>query len=69
MLEMILPAEVASQECFGEPPGGFLFPEEEQIIARAVAVRRREYATVRSCARSCPVSAAHPPGRSGCRAA
>jgi len=61
MLEMILPAEVESQECFGEPPGGFLFPEEEQIIARAVAVRRREYATVRSCARSCLNRLGYPP--------
>jgi 4'-phosphopantetheinyl transferase EntD len=52
---------VESQECFGEPPGGFLFPEEEQIIARAVAVRRREYATVRSCARSCLDRLGYPP--------
>jgi enterobactin synthetase component D / holo-[acyl-carrier protein] synthase len=41
------------EERFGEPPGGVLFPEEEQIIAHAVEVRRREYATVRSCARAC----------------
>ena len=61
MLEMILPAEVESQEWFGEPSGGFLFPEEEQIIARAVAVRRREYATVRSCARSCLDRLGYPP--------
>jgi 4'-phosphopantetheinyl transferase EntD len=61
MLEMILPAEVESQECFGEPPGGFLFPEEEQIIARAVEVRRLEYATVRSCARSCLERLGYPP--------
>ena len=53
MLELILPAGVESQECFGEAPGGFLFPEEEQIIAHAVEARRREYATVRSCARAC----------------
>ena len=46
MLELILPAGVESQECFGEAPGGFLFPEEEQIIAHAVEARRREYATV-----------------------
>jgi hypothetical protein len=36
MLQMILPAGVESQECFGEPPGGVLFPEEQQIIAYAV---------------------------------
>lgn len=61
MLQMILPAEVESQECFGEPTDGFLFPEEEQIIARAVAVRRREYATVRSCARACLDRLGYPP--------
>jgi enterobactin synthetase component D / holo-[acyl-carrier protein] synthase len=53
MLEKILPAEVESEERFGEAPGGVLFPEEEKIIAHAVEARRREYATVRSCARAC----------------
>jgi 4'-phosphopantetheinyl transferase EntD len=53
MLEVILPAGVESQECFGEPPGGVLFPEEQQLIAHAVEPRRREYAAVRSCARAC----------------
>ena len=54
MLQLILPANVASEERFGEAPGdGVLFPEEEKIIAQAVQKRRREYATVRSCARSC----------------
>jgi hypothetical protein len=53
MLELILPTAVESQECFGQPPGGPLFPEEQKIIAHAVATRQREYATVRSCARAC----------------
>jgi enterobactin synthetase component D / holo-[acyl-carrier protein] synthase len=53
MLEMILPAEVESQECFGEAPGGALFPEEKKTIAHAVESRRRQYAAVRSCARTC----------------
>jgi 4'-phosphopantetheinyl transferase EntD len=53
MLESILPAGVEYQECFGEAPGGVLFPVEEQVIAHAVPARRREYATVRSCARAC----------------
>ena len=54
MLQLILPANVESEERFGEAPGdGVLFPEEEKIIAQAVQKRRREYATVRSCARSC----------------
>jgi 4'-phosphopantetheinyl transferase EntD len=53
MLGMILPAGVQSEECFGDPPGGVLFPEEERVIANAVASRRRDYTTVRSCARAC----------------
>jgi 4'-phosphopantetheinyl transferase EntD len=53
MLELILPAGVESEERFGAASGGVLFPEEEQIIAHAVEPRRREYATVRSCARAC----------------
>ena len=61
MLEVILPAGVESEECFGEPPGGVLFPEEEQIIAHAVEARRREYAAVRSCARACLSRLGYPP--------
>jgi 4'-phosphopantetheinyl transferase EntD len=53
MLELILPADVESQECFDEASGGVLFPEEERIIAHAVESRRRQYAAVRSCARAC----------------
>ena len=53
MLGMILPADVESEECFGEALGGLLFPEEEKIIAHAVEARRHEYAAVRSCARAC----------------
>jgi 4'-phosphopantetheinyl transferase EntD len=53
MLEVILPAGVESEECFGDPPGGVLFPEEEKIIAHAAATRRRDFAAVRSCARAC----------------
>ena len=52
MLELILPAGVECEERFGEPSGGVLLPEE-QIIAHAVPARRREYATVRGCARAC----------------
>jgi 4'-phosphopantetheinyl transferase EntD len=53
MLELILPAGVQSEERFGEAPGGMLLPEEEQVITQAVETRRREYATVRCCARAC----------------
>jgi 4'-phosphopantetheinyl transferase EntD len=60
MLELILPVEVESQECLGQPPGGILFPEEQKIIAHAVETRRREYATVRSCARACLARLGYP---------
>jgi len=60
MLELILPTEVETHECFGQPPGGPLFPEEQQIIAHAVETRQREYATVRSCARACLKRLGHP---------
>ena len=61
MLEMILPAGVESQECFGELHGGVLFSEEEQVIAHAVASRRRDYTAVRSCARACLARLGYPP--------
>ena len=53
MLETILPAYVASEEHFGESVTADLFPEEQAIVAHAVESRRREYATVRGCARAC----------------
>jgi 4'-phosphopantetheinyl transferase EntD len=53
MLGMILPAGVECEERFGEAPSGVLLPAEEKIIAQAAEHRRREYATVRSCARAC----------------
>ena len=53
MLELILPTAVETQECFGQPPGGPLFPEEQKIIAHAVETRQRDFAAVRSCARAC----------------
>jgi 4'-phosphopantetheinyl transferase EntD len=60
MLETILPADVESEERFGESPGEVLFPEEAEIIAHAVETRRREYAAVRSCARACLVRLGYP---------
>lgn len=53
MLEMILPADVESEECSGEAHSAWLFPEEEKIMAHAVESRRREYAAVRNCAHAC----------------
>jgi 4'-phosphopantetheinyl transferase EntD len=47
----ILPATVAAAEAFEDPPDVRLFPEEEELIERAVDKRRREFGTGRTCAR------------------
>ncbi|MEU5365356.1 4'-phosphopantetheinyl transferase superfamily protein [Streptomyces sp. NPDC005925] len=57
MIEELLPRTAVVVEAHaGEDAGGAaveaaLFPEEEALVARAVAKRRREFAGVRSCAR------------------
>lgn len=51
MIEEILPAVVAAEEAFDDPPCGTLFPEEEALLTRAVDKRRREFTTARVCAR------------------
>ena len=51
VLGELLPAGVCTTERFGDVPDVALFPEEEAVIARAVAKRRSEFATVRWCAR------------------
>jgi 4'-phosphopantetheinyl transferase EntD len=48
----ILPATVAAVERLDDPPDVVLFPEEEAVIARAADKRRREFTTVRYCARA-----------------
>jgi 4'-phosphopantetheinyl transferase EntD len=57
----LLPPVVASAECFDDPPGVVLFDEERAVVARAVDKRRREFATVRHCARRALASLGHPP--------
>jgi 4'-phosphopantetheinyl transferase EntD len=52
LLERILPADVVAEELFADPADTTLFPEEEAVVARAVAKRRTEFATVRRCARA-----------------
>ncbi|MEV0184709.1 4'-phosphopantetheinyl transferase superfamily protein [Streptomyces sp. NPDC050625] len=53
MIEELLPECVVSVEAYGddEPGNTALYPEEEALLAQAVAKRRREFAVVRSCAR------------------
>ena len=52
MIERLLPGELAWEETFTDPPEAWLFDEESQVIARAVDKRRREFTTVRHCARN-----------------
>ncbi|UVS77396.1 4'-phosphopantetheinyl transferase [Actinokineospora sp. UTMC 2448] len=51
MIESILPAAVVAVEVYDDPPEAVLLPEEEPVIAKAVDKRRREFTTVRHCAR------------------
>ncbi|MGP2439907.1 4'-phosphopantetheinyl transferase family protein [Streptomyces sp. JW3] len=53
MIEEVLPGTVAAEEARGHDTAGHtpLHPEEEPLVARAVAKRRREFTVVRSCAR------------------
>jgi 4'-phosphopantetheinyl transferase EntD len=51
LIEKILPDEVASAEAFEDLPGAVLYPGEAELISRAVDKRRREFRTVRHCAR------------------
>ncbi|MFB7086062.1 4'-phosphopantetheinyl transferase [Streptomyces sp. NPDC056296] len=53
MIEELLPDTVVTVEAHGRDDVGHLplYPEEEALVARAVAKRRREFTVVRSCAR------------------
>jgi 4'-phosphopantetheinyl transferase EntD len=51
LIEAILPDGVASAEAFDDPPDAVLYPGEADVISRAVDKRRREFRTVRHCAR------------------
>jgi 4'-phosphopantetheinyl transferase EntD len=53
---------VAVAELFADPPGVDLFPEEAEIVRRAVVKRRREFATVRLCARTALARLGRTPG-------
>ncbi|MEV0387447.1 4'-phosphopantetheinyl transferase superfamily protein [Nonomuraea sp. NPDC050643] len=59
-LEAMLPPGVACAESTGDEPIA-LFPEEEEAIRPAVAKRRREFTTVRACARRALDRLGHPP--------
>ncbi|MFG2908740.1 4'-phosphopantetheinyl transferase [Kitasatospora sp. NPDC048286] len=52
MIGDLLPDVVVTEVAYLDPPEARLEPEEEAIIARAVDKRRREFTTVRHCARA-----------------
>ncbi|MGI5520053.1 4'-phosphopantetheinyl transferase family protein [Micromonospora sp. CA-259024] len=60
MLEEILPPEVAVVETHDDPEVA-LFPGEAALVAGAVEKRRREFATVRHCARTALAQLGYPP--------
>ena len=52
LLARIVPDPVAAEEAFEDPEHVRLFPAEEELIAKAVDKRRREFGTARHCARA-----------------
>ncbi|MFI5957691.1 4'-phosphopantetheinyl transferase [Cryptosporangium sp. NPDC051539] len=52
MLDRLTPPTVAAEETFGDRADIRLYPAEAAAIAQAVPTRRREFSTVRACARS-----------------
>ncbi|MFD7865249.1 4'-phosphopantetheinyl transferase [Streptomyces sp. NPDC059783] len=60
-MEPLLPPGTAVVEVFGDVPGATLFPQEAAALTGAVEQRRREYATVRHCAREALARLGHPP--------
>ncbi|MFI9247895.1 4'-phosphopantetheinyl transferase [Streptomyces sp. NPDC053086] len=61
MIESLLPSSVVCVDSFTDRLDTPLFPEEEAVIARAVAKRRAEFTTVRACAREALAKLGHPP--------
>ncbi|GAA2487346.1 4'-phosphopantetheinyl transferase family protein [Streptomyces gobitricini] len=61
MIERILPPYVTAVEAFTDPPGARLFPEERAVVAGAAQGRRREFTTVRHCARLALGTLGRPP--------
>ncbi|OLR89632.1 4'-phosphopantetheinyl transferase family protein [Actinokineospora bangkokensis] len=61
MIEKILPPAVVAVEAFEDPAEAVLLPEEEPLVAKAVAKRRAEFTTVRHCARQALARLGRPP--------
>lgn len=61
MISELLPDVMAAEEAFGDRDDVRLFPEEHEAVARAVDKRRREFTTVRACARAALSRIGQPP--------
>jgi 4'-phosphopantetheinyl transferase EntD len=61
VIEQLLPSGVVAVEALEDPPHAELFPEERAVIAQAVDKRRREFTTVRHCARAALARLGVPP--------
>ncbi|MFJ2783099.1 4'-phosphopantetheinyl transferase [Streptomyces sp. NPDC093249] len=62
MLTGLVPEAVLTAEEFGDIPDAWIFPEEAAVLSRAVDRRRREFATVRHCARLALTDLGRPAG-------
>lgn len=61
MIDSLLPAGVVASELFDDPPGLTPHPLEEELIAKAVDKRRREFIGARHCARRAMGEIGYPP--------
>ncbi|WIM94384.1 4'-phosphopantetheinyl transferase superfamily protein [Actinoplanes oblitus] len=61
MIERLLPPDVVAVEAFADVPGEAVFPGEEDLVAKAVEGRRREFVTARRCAREALARLGFPP--------
>lgn len=63
-MEELLPESVVAVESYGDDgaDGSTLYPEERALLTRAVQKRRREFTSVRTCARRAMEKLGVPPG-------
>ncbi|AYG84933.1 4'-phosphopantetheinyl transferase Npt [Streptomyces hundungensis] len=62
LLTGLVPQAALTAEEFGDVPDAWIFPEEAAVLSGAAERRRREFATVRHCARLALTSLGRPAG-------